>query len=209
MRGSEEAINVPMASDLLQPAELRSQYDIAFEDFARRLSSRSDEPRLGRLRDLVSFRNQVNWGESGADRMIRAIEEGANNGAWFVALSPDDPTARTQQGIFATDWISPTMVAACIRPDPITLEWAALGLLMSLEHLEGGVSGREPKIRTEWQHRAEDVRSYEVEILGADLLTQDAFSNAVTAALGANNLRDLRRYWPPTKRRGSGAYSTS
>lgn len=93
-----------VASDLLLPTELREHYDKAFQGFTRLLSTRSDEPRLGRLRDLTSFREQVNWGQSGPDRAIRSIEEGINHGAWFVALSPDDPTAKTQAGIFATDW---------------------------------------------------------------------------------------------------------
>lgn len=81
-------------------------------------------------------------------------------------------------------------MATCVRPDRITLEWAALGLMMSLEHLEGGVSGREPKFRTAWQHRAEDVRSYEVEILAADVLAENRFSQAVASTLIANSLRD-------------------
>lgn len=179
-----------MISGLLQPAELRSQYDQAFEDFAHLLATRAEEPRFARLRDLVTFRQQVTWGETGPDRGVRAVQEGVNQGAWFVALSPDDPTARTQQGIFATDWISPTIAATSIRPDPITREWAALGLVMSLEHLQGAVSGREPKFRTDWQHRAEDVRSYEMELLAADVLTQDRFGLAIDAALRANGLKD-------------------
>ncbi len=110
--------------------------------------------------------------------------------AWFVAISPDDPTARTQTGIFWTDWISPSMVATCIRPDPITAEWAALGLVKGLEHLDAEVSGREPKRRTVWQHHAEDVRSYESEILAADLLSDDRFGQAVRQSLIANHLAD-------------------
>ena len=179
-----------MASDLFQPTALRAHYDKAFEGFSRHLSTRSDEPRLVRLRELTSFRERVNWGQSGSDRAIRAIEEGINHGAWFVALSPDDPTAKTQGGIFATDWISESIVATCIRPDPITQEWAALGMVKSLEHLEGGVSGREPRFRTDWQHRAEDIRSYEVELLAADVLTQDRFGQEIANVLAAKRLRD-------------------
>ena len=62
--------------------------------------------------------------------------------------------------------------------------------MKSLEHLEGGVSGREPKFPTDWQHRAEDVRSYEVEIQAADVLTNNRFGQAVTSTLVSNHLRD-------------------
>ena len=175
----------------LQPLQLRTHYDNAFAHMKLLLSRRPDEPRLQRLRQLAAFRERdVRWAVTGPDRGIRAVEEMLAPPAWFVAISPDDPTARTQAGIFLTDWINPSMVATCIRPDPITLEWAALGLFMGLEHLEAEVSGREPKIRPIWQHHAEDVRSYETEILAADLLTQDRFSEAVRTTLRQNHLMD-------------------
>jgi len=175
----------------LEPSELRAFYDSAFEQLKRGLSSRPDDPRFGRLRQLVAFREKdVRWAASGPDRIIRAAEEMLAPPAWFVAISPDDPAARTQPGIFLTDWISPSMVATCIRPDPITAEWAALGLVKGLEHLEAEVSGREPKLRTVWQHHAEDVRSYETEILAANLLSRDRFGQAVRDSLAANHLAD-------------------
>jgi hypothetical protein len=175
----------------LEPVQLRAHYDEAFERLKLLLSSRPDEPRLQRLRELVAFRERyIGWAASGPDRSIHAMEEMLAPPAWFVAISPQDPTARTQAGIFQTDWINPSMVATCIRPDPITFEWAVLGLVKGLEHLEAEVSGREPKIRPVWQHHAEDVRSYETEILAADLLTQDGFSEAIASALRENHLMD-------------------
>ena len=177
--------------DPLQPSVVRAFYDSAFDDLKRVLSTHPERPALHRLRQLVAFReSSVRWAASGPDRAIRAMEEGIAPPAWFVALSPEDPTTRTQAGIFATDWISPSMVATCIRPDPITREWAALGLIKGLEHLEAEVSGREPKFRPVWQHHAEDVRSYETEIMAANLLTEDRFTQVVKRALTENHLTD-------------------
>jgi hypothetical protein len=182
---------VDRTSPTLQPSQLRTFYDGAFDHLKQALSSRPDDPRLLRLRQLVAFREKdVGWAASGADRIIRAMEQMLAPPAWFVAISPDDPAAQTQPGIFLTDWISPSMVATCIRPDPITVEWAALGLIKGLEHLDAEVSGREPKFRPVWQHHAEDVRSYESEILAADLLSRDHFGQAVRASLLANHLVD-------------------
>lgn len=176
---------------MLDPTELRRHYDEAFRQFEQVLAERSDEPRFERLLELAAFRRKhVGWAESGKDRVIRAVESGPAPAAWFVAISPEDPTARTQPGMFSTDWISPAMVGTCIRPDQISTKWAALGLVKGLEHLEAEVSGREPKIRPVWQHHAEDVRSYESEILAADLLSGDQFGRAISEALKENHLSD-------------------
>ncbi len=176
---------------MLYPADLRRHYDEAFHLLEQVLAKRSDEPRFARLLELVAFRHEhVRWAESTKDRVIRAIESGPAPPAWFVAISPEDPTARTQPGMYSTDWISPAMVGTCIRPDPITSEWAALGLVKGLEHLEAEVSGREPKTRPVWQHHAEDVRSYESEILAADLLSGDQFGRAISEVLENNHFSD-------------------
>lgn len=174
----------------LESKDLRALYDEGLTLLEVELKRRG-EPRFDRLRALLRFRReQVGWAESGPDRGIRAVEAMVAPPAWLVAISPADPTARTQPGVFSTDWINDSMVGTCIRPDPITKEWAALGLVKSLEHLEAEVSGREPKRRPIWQHHAEDVRSYESEILAAELLSDDRFSSSVTAALKANHLND-------------------
>jgi hypothetical protein len=176
---------------MLNPADLRRCYDEAFRLFEQALTKRASEPRFERLFELVAFRrDNVRWAESAKDGVIRSIESGPAPPAWFVAISPDDPTARTQPGVYSTDWISPAMVGTCIRPDPITTAWSALGLVKGLEHLEAEVSGREPKIRPVWQHHAEDVRSYESEILAADVLSSDRFGRAISEALKSNHLTD-------------------
>lgn len=175
----------------LQPTELRSLYDAAFDWLELKLSERQADTRFIRLRQLTGFRKEsVGWAASGRDRVIRATESMSAPPAWLVALSPDDPTAQIQPGMFVTDWINPSMVGTCIRPDPITKEWAALALVKNLEHLEAEVTGREPKFRPVWQHHAEDVRSYESEILAADLVSDDRFGLAIEESLRTNHLND-------------------
>jgi hypothetical protein len=92
-----------------------------------------------------------------------------------------------------TDWISETVVAAQIGPAAFSIDWAALRLSNALEHLNGAVTGREPRFRSLWQHRAEDVRAYEVELAAAEILSSGRFESSVRSALDRLELQDSQR----------------
>jgi hypothetical protein len=172
------------SATFLETNQLVQLYDRALEVLEASTSEAANGIGTAHLRHLLGFRRaEVRWAATDAAGGTKAIQASLTGRAWLVALSPRDPSARTQPSVFSTDWISTTAVAIRIRPVPFTTEWAALGLVNGLEHLEAAVSGREPPFRVTWQHHAEDVRGYEVELDAADVLSRDRYRRAAVDLL--------------------------
>jgi len=163
-------------------AEFRALYDSGFNHIMAAVPDNAQSLGLSPLQGLGRFRTQrVAWAGMKGNAYY-AIEPGRSDGGWLVIVPSGSDVLKSMKSTLEMD-PGPTVAAVLIKQEKVSEVWAGLFLTHELSHLADRVLKVEPPNPTRAQFLMGELRAYDLELMGADLVSAGRLRQHLDAIL--------------------------
>lgn len=187
--------------EYLQPEQIRGIYEKGIEFIFNHIPPQKEQEGLSvrLLRTLMEFkRRNVRWaelrdeGEKGFAVIALGseyLEAGIAGMGWLGVIPPTYPSIEKEH-VLAVDTRSSIQVLK-IKPFPVTPEWAGIGLVHELSHLQDLTKGFEQKNPSREEYLRGEKEAYLREIAAVDIVSQDRLQSEVDTAIQNFNIQSV------------------